>query len=85
MAHRASPPQVAIAWVLSRGENVIPIPGMKRRGFLDENVVAVDINLAPIETGPARRSPTARCGGERVVYAGGRPLSGRLTKDESAS
>lgn len=41
--------QVALAWVLSRGEQVIPIPGMKRRTHLDENAVAVDLELNPEE------------------------------------
>lgn len=43
----ARPSQVALAWVLSRGEQVVPIPGMKRRGHLDENVAAADIELTP--------------------------------------
>ena len=46
-AHGATPAQVALAWVLSRGEHVIPIPGMKRRAHLDENVAAADIVLTP--------------------------------------
>jgi aryl-alcohol dehydrogenase-like predicted oxidoreductase len=45
-AHGAKPAQVALAWVLSRGENIIPIPGMKRRTHLDENVAAADIELS---------------------------------------
>lgn len=44
-AHGARTAQVALAWVLSRGEQVIPIPGMKRRAHLGENVAAVDITL----------------------------------------
>ena len=44
-AHGAKAAQVALAWVLSRGEQVIPIPGMKRRSHLDENVASVDITL----------------------------------------
>jgi aryl-alcohol dehydrogenase-like predicted oxidoreductase len=47
--HGKTPAQVALAWVLSRGEGVIPIPGMKRRGHLDENVAAVEIQLTPEE------------------------------------
>jgi aryl-alcohol dehydrogenase-like predicted oxidoreductase len=43
--HRAKPAQVALAWVLSRGEHVLPIPGMKRRTHLEENLAAVDIGL----------------------------------------
>jgi len=38
--------QVALAWVLARGDDVVPIPGTKRRSFLEENVGAVEINLA---------------------------------------
>ncbi len=43
------PAQVALAWVLSRGEGVIPVPGMKRRTHLDENVAAVELELTPDE------------------------------------
>ena len=39
--------QVALAWVLSRGEDVIPLPGMKRRRHLDENVGSAIIELTP--------------------------------------
>ena len=48
-AHGARTAQIALAWVLSRGEQVIPIPGMKRRAHLDENVTAMDIILTPEE------------------------------------
>jgi aryl-alcohol dehydrogenase-like predicted oxidoreductase len=46
-AHGARPAQIALAWVLSRGDQVIPLPGMKRTTHLDENVAAVDIGLTP--------------------------------------
>jgi aryl-alcohol dehydrogenase-like predicted oxidoreductase len=48
-AHGASPAQVALAWVLARGEHVVPIPGMKRRAHLDENAGAVDLALTAEE------------------------------------
>ncbi|MFZ1155694.1 MAG: aldo/keto reductase, partial [Solirubrobacteraceae bacterium] len=38
--------QLALAWVLSRGEDVVPIPGTKRRSYLEENVAALDIELS---------------------------------------
>jgi len=41
-----TPSQLALAWVLTRGENVVPIPGTKRRKYLDENVGAVSVNLS---------------------------------------
>jgi len=40
-----TPAQLALAWVLSRGEDIVPIPGTKRREYLEENAAAVDIEL----------------------------------------
>ena len=40
------PAQLALAWVLAKGENIIPIPGTKQRKYLIENAGAVDINLS---------------------------------------
>jgi aryl-alcohol dehydrogenase-like predicted oxidoreductase len=67
-AHRAQPAQVALAWVLSRGENVIPIPGMKRRTRLDENVLAVDSELTPEESARLDAAfPPGAAAGERYT------------------
>jgi len=44
-AKRCTPAQLALAWLLSRGENVVPIPGVKSRARLEENVRAVSIAL----------------------------------------
>ncbi len=41
----ATPSQVALAWLLGRGEDIVPIPGTKRRTFLEENLAAADIEL----------------------------------------
>jgi aryl-alcohol dehydrogenase-like predicted oxidoreductase len=40
-----TPGQLALAWVLSRGDDVVPIPGTKRRTYLAENVAALDVEL----------------------------------------
>jgi len=49
-AERKVPPsQLALAWVLSRGPDVVPIPGTKRRKYLEENAAAVAIRLTPDE------------------------------------
>jgi aryl-alcohol dehydrogenase-like predicted oxidoreductase len=45
-AKGCTPAQLAIAWVLSRGEGIIPIPGTKRRKYLLENAGAVDLSLS---------------------------------------
>lgn len=39
--------QLALAWVLAKGERVIPIPGTKRRSYLEQNAAAVNITLTP--------------------------------------
>jgi aryl-alcohol dehydrogenase-like predicted oxidoreductase len=44
--HGASPAQVALAWLLHRGPDVVPIPGTKRRSYLEENARAVDLALS---------------------------------------
>jgi aryl-alcohol dehydrogenase-like predicted oxidoreductase len=41
------PGQVALAWVHSRGDDVVPIPGTKRRSYLEQNVAALDVALTP--------------------------------------
>jgi aryl-alcohol dehydrogenase-like predicted oxidoreductase len=40
-----TPAQLALAWVLSRGDDVVPIPGTKRREYLEQNAGAVDVKL----------------------------------------
>jgi aryl-alcohol dehydrogenase-like predicted oxidoreductase len=42
-----TPGQVALAWVQGRGDDVVPIPGTKRRRYLEENVAALDVTLSP--------------------------------------
>lgn len=46
-AKGCTPAQLAIAWVLAQGPNIIPIPGTKRRKYLIDNVGAVDVTLTP--------------------------------------
>jgi aryl-alcohol dehydrogenase-like predicted oxidoreductase len=41
-----TPGQLALAWVLEQGEDVVPIPGTKRRGYLEQNVAATEIELS---------------------------------------
>jgi len=44
-----TPGQLALAWVLSRGEDVVPIPGTKRRTYLEENITAQDVELSEVD------------------------------------
>jgi aryl-alcohol dehydrogenase-like predicted oxidoreductase len=43
----ATPAQLALAWVLHRGEHIVPIPGTKRVAYLEENLAATDLELGP--------------------------------------
>ncbi|HEV8460468.1 MAG TPA: aldo/keto reductase [Gaiellaceae bacterium] len=43
------PSQLVLAWVLSRGEDIVPIPGTKRVRYLEENAAAVEVELTPDE------------------------------------
>jgi len=42
---RCTPAQLALAWVLAQGADIVPIPGTKRRAYLEENLGAVDVAL----------------------------------------
>lgn len=44
-----TPAQLALAWVLEQGDDLVPIPGTRRVGNLEENLAAVDIRLTPAE------------------------------------
>jgi len=42
-----TPSQLALAWVLAQGEDIVPIPGTKRRKYLEDNIGAVNVRLTP--------------------------------------
>lgn len=48
-AKSATPGQLALAWVLAQGEDIVPIPGTKRRAYLEENVGALKVKLTQEE------------------------------------
>src|SRR5256714_4830506 len=45
----ATPGQIALAWLLHKGDNIVPIPGTKQRKHLEDNAGAVDVSLSPDE------------------------------------
>lgn len=47
--HKATPAQVALAWVLAQGEDIVPIPGTKHRSYLEQNAAAAGISLTAAE------------------------------------
>jgi aryl-alcohol dehydrogenase-like predicted oxidoreductase len=60
--------QLALAWVLSRGEDVVPIPGTKRRSYLEENVAAAAIELTEDEQARIEQAaPAGATAGDRYA------------------
>ncbi len=45
-AHKCTPAQVALAWVLAQGEDIVPIPGTKRRSWLEQNAASIGVTLS---------------------------------------
>jgi aryl-alcohol dehydrogenase-like predicted oxidoreductase len=61
-----TPGQIALAWLLSRGEDVVPIPGTKRRSYLEENAEAAEVELTAEELERLEQAfPQGAAAGER--------------------
>jgi aryl-alcohol dehydrogenase-like predicted oxidoreductase len=72
-----TPAQLALAWVLAQGQDIVPIPGTKRRIYLEENVGAVDVVLSRAElTELDSAFPRGAAAGERYTQAGMGALNG---------
>ena len=64
----ATPGQVALAWLLHRGEDIVPIPGTKRRRFLEENLGALDLALSAADMAELEAAlPLGGASGERYA------------------
>ncbi|MDD5304757.1 MAG: aldo/keto reductase, partial [Elusimicrobia bacterium] len=62
--------QLALAWVLAKGEDLAPIPGTKRRKYLEENAAAAEIRLNPDEVAELERAvPRDEIAGDRYAAA----------------
>jgi aryl-alcohol dehydrogenase-like predicted oxidoreductase len=69
--------QLALAWVLAQGEDIIPIPGTCNRAHLEENVQALDLALTEPELAELNEAaPVGTTAGERYAEAGMRVLNG---------
>jgi aryl-alcohol dehydrogenase-like predicted oxidoreductase len=74
-AKGCTPGQLALAWVLAQGEDIIPIPGTKRRKFLEENIGAATVVLTPAELAEIDRIlPPAAFIGDRYPAEGMRAV-----------
>jgi aryl-alcohol dehydrogenase-like predicted oxidoreductase len=73
---KCSPAQLALAWVLAQGEDIVPIPGTKRRAYLEENVKALEIEWPPAELEEiGRLIPPGAAAGERYGSEGMKALN----------
>jgi aryl-alcohol dehydrogenase-like predicted oxidoreductase len=68
-AHDATPAQVALAWVHAQGQDMVPIPGTKRRRYLEQNVAALDLVLTAEELRGLEQAGVAR--GDRYADMSG--------------
>ena len=67
---------MALAWVLSRGADVVPIPGTKRRKWLRENIEASEISLSADEVAALEAAvPRGSVAGDRYQAAGMKNLN----------
>ena len=72
-----SPAQLALAWLLAQGEDIVPIPGTKQRRYLEENVQALEIELTPADLEELEEvAPKGAAAGERYHEAGMRTING---------
>jgi aryl-alcohol dehydrogenase-like predicted oxidoreductase len=76
----SSAPQLALAWLLAKGEDIVPIPGTKRRQYLEANAAAVQMDLTPQEVAALDEAfPAGSFAGERYP-----PASMALLETEQA-
>jgi aryl-alcohol dehydrogenase-like predicted oxidoreductase len=69
--------QLAIAWVLAQGEDIVPIPGTKRRKYLDQNIGAMSVELTPEELARIDAIlPPGAAAGDRYHAAGMQTING---------
>ena len=71
-----TPSQLALAWLLAQGEDIVPIPGTKRRVYLEENLGALEVTLTPRDLERINAAaPRGAASGERYPSAAMRALS----------
>jgi aryl-alcohol dehydrogenase-like predicted oxidoreductase len=74
---KCTPAQLALAWLLAQGEDVVPIPGTKQRRYLEENVHALDVELTGSDLEEIEEvAPKGVAAGDRYHQAGMRTIDG---------
>ena len=71
-----TPGQLALAWLLAQGDDIVPIPGTKRRRYLEENVGTLDVTLTPADLSRIDEvAPRGATAGDRYAPEGMRMLN----------
>jgi aryl-alcohol dehydrogenase-like predicted oxidoreductase len=74
---KCTPSQLALAWVLAQGDDIVPIPGTKHRKYLEENVRALDVELTPADLEEIDEvAPRGVAAGERYQESGMKTING---------
>ena len=74
---KVTPAQLALAWLLAQGEDIVPIPGTKQRRYLEENLRALEFDLAPADLEEIEEvAPKGAAAGDRYHEAGMRTING---------
>ena len=74
---QCTPAQLALAWLLAQGEDIVPIPGTKQRRYLEENVGALDVQLTSADLEEIEEvAPKGAAVGDRYAEAGMRTING---------
>ncbi len=74
---KCTPAQLALAWLLAQGDDIVPIPGTKQRRYLEENMRALEIDLNPSDLERIEDvAPKGVAAGDRYHEAGMRTING---------
>ncbi len=74
---RCTPAQLALAWLLTQGDDIVPIPGTKQRRYLDENTASLEIELTSSDLEDIEEvAPKGVAAGDRYHEAGMRTING---------
>jgi aryl-alcohol dehydrogenase-like predicted oxidoreductase len=74
---QCTPAQLALAWLLAQGEDIVPIPGTKQRRYLEENVGALEVELTSADLEEIEEvAPKGAAVGDRYHEAGMRTING---------
>jgi aryl-alcohol dehydrogenase-like predicted oxidoreductase len=74
---KCTPAQLALAWLLAQGDDIVPIPGTKQRRYLEQNIAALDVELSSEDLEEIEEvAPKGGTAGERYPEAGMRTVNG---------